>query len=159
VKADWRPHRGNTSTGWQGAPHKRASAKELIRASISGHHRHSPTLFQPRSTSSLLTASSLTPMLTVRSPLPRNTSEIIHKSPDLVLRRASLTCVNSTKLPPCQCPPEILASSSLCRHPQRPCNTHRRVASHGVPESKNAGAEQESSSVSTRHQCAVLSSH
>jgi hypothetical protein len=45
-------------------------------------------------------------------------------------------CQFDEPAPPAQCPPEILASSSLCRGSQRPCHVRRRVASHGVPESK-----------------------
>ena len=79
----------------------------------------------------------------LRSPLRRNTSEIIHESSDLVLRAAVLTCVNSTNLLPLlKCPPEILASSSLHRGSEQPCPAHQRVASHGVPESKNRRSEE-----------------
>jgi hypothetical protein len=103
VKVDWTVQRGNNNAaGWRrGAPQARFGRG----IDPSQHLRHSPTLFQPATPLlSLLTANSLTPMLTVRSPLPRNIPENIHKSPALVLHRASLTCVNSTNLPPAPLP-------------------------------------------------------
>jgi hypothetical protein len=76
-----------------------------------GHGQHREldtwtTLFQPRLHHNSLPASCSPPphrpqphaMLTVRSPLPRNASEIIHERPGRVLHGAAMTCANSANL-------------------------------------------------------------
>jgi hypothetical protein len=111
--------------------------------------------------SCLLTARHLTvPVLTVRSPLPRNQSEITHERPGLVLHWPALTCVNPLNILP------LLRVRSVRRRSwRRPVcaialNVHAILAavSHRMAcqnAKNNTVAAQESSSLSARHQCVV----
>jgi hypothetical protein len=100
-------------------------------------------------------------MLTVRSPLPRNASEIIHERPGRVLHGAAVTCASSRNLlllpwPVSAGDPGVVQSVPSSSASMQ-CSPACRIAWR--PRTRRKGADQESCSVSARPKGSVLSSH